>query len=58
MPIFFDLSNFKGFPPKNLVAFWNTKTDFLADLLNSKLIKDFINADEYSQIACLRLPIF
>ena len=55
---FFDLSNFKGFPPKIIwLRFGNTKTDFLADLLNSKnlLIKDFINADEYSQIACLEV---
>ncbi len=55
---FFDLANLKGHPPKIIwLRFGNTRTDFLADLLNSKnlLIKDFINSDEYSQIACLEV---
>lgn len=55
---FFDLSNFKGHPPKIIwLRFGNTRTDFLADLINSKniLIKDFINSEEYSQIACLEV---
>jgi predicted nuclease of predicted toxin-antitoxin system len=55
---FFDLSNFNGHPPKIIwLRFGNTRTDFLADLLNSKniLIKDFINSEEYSQIACLEV---
>ena len=55
---FFDLANLKGHPPKIIwLRFGNTRTDFLADLLKSKnlLIKDFINSDEYSQIACLEV---
>jgi len=55
---FFDLSNLKGHPPKIIwLRFGNTRTNFLADLFNSKnlLIKDFIDADEYSQIACLKV---
>ena len=55
---FFDLANLKGHPPKIIwLRFGNTRTDFLADLLNSKnlLIKDFINSNEYSQIACLEV---
>lgn len=55
---FFDLSNFKGHPPKIIwLRFGNTKTDFLAEIFNSRksIIIDFINADEYSEIACLEI---
>jgi predicted nuclease of predicted toxin-antitoxin system len=55
---FFDLSNFKDHPPKIIwLRFGNTRTDFLANLLNTKnaIIKDFINSAEYSQIACLEV---
>ena len=55
---FFDLANLKGHPPKIIwLRFGNTKTDFLANQLNTKnaIIKDFINSDEYSEIACLEV---
>jgi len=55
---FYDLSNFKGFPPKIIwLRFGNTKTDFIANIINSKhsIIKDFINSVEYSEIACLEI---
>lgn len=55
---FYDLSNFKGFPPKIIwLRFGNTKTDFIANIINSRhlIIKDFINAPEYSEIACLEI---
>jgi predicted nuclease of predicted toxin-antitoxin system len=55
---FYDLSNFKGFPPKIIwLRFGNTKTDFIASIINSRLsiINDFINASEYSEIACLEI---
>jgi len=55
---FFDLSNFKGHPPKIIwLRFGNTKTDFLANIVNSRnsIIKDFISSVEYSEIACLEI---
>ncbi|MFM2369381.1 MAG: hypothetical protein RL619_1687 [Bacteroidota bacterium] len=55
---FFDLSNFKGHPPKIIwLRFGNTKTDFLADIINSRnaIIKDFISSAAYSEIACLEI---
>lgn len=55
---FFDLSNLKGHPPKIIwLRFGNTKTEYLAEVLNSKntIIKDFIYSDAYSEIACLEL---
>jgi predicted nuclease of predicted toxin-antitoxin system len=55
---FYDLSHFKGFPPKIIwLRFGNTKTDFIANIINSRhlIIKDFINAPEYSEIACLEI---
>ncbi|TDE43989.1 hypothetical protein E0I26_10235 [Flavobacterium rhamnosiphilum] len=55
---FFDLSNFKGHPPKIIwLRFGNTKTDFLADIINSRnsIIKDFIGSAAYSEIACLEI---
>ena len=55
---FYDLSNFKGFPPKIIwLRFGNTKTDFIADIINSRnsIIKDFISSTIYSKIACLEI---
>ncbi len=55
---FYDLSNFKGFPPKIIwLRFGNTKTDFIANIINSRksIINDFINAPEYSEITCLEI---
>jgi predicted nuclease of predicted toxin-antitoxin system len=55
---FYDLSNFKGFPPKIIwLRFGNTKTDFIANIINSRhsIIKNFINSPEYSEIACLEI---
>lgn len=55
---FFDLSNFKGHPPKIIwLRFGNTKTDFLAEIINSKssIIKDFIDSAQYSEISCLEI---
>ena len=55
---FYDLSNLKGHPPKIIwLRFGNTKTDFLSEIINSKksIINDFINADGYSEIACLEI---
>ncbi len=55
---FYDLSNFKGFPPKIIwLRFGNTKTDFIADIINSKnlIIKDFVSSPAYSEIACLEI---
>ena len=55
---FFDLSNLKGHPPKIIwLRFGNTKTDFLADIINSRnsIINDFISSDAYLEIACLEI---
>ena len=55
---FFDLSNFKGHPPKIIwLRFGNTKTDFIANIINSRqsIIKDFISSTAYSEIACLEI---
>lgn len=55
---FYDLSNLKGHPPKIIwLRFGNTKTDFLSEIIYSKksIINDFINADEYTEIACLEI---
>ena len=55
---FYDLSNLKGFPPKIIwLRFGNTKTDYIADLLNSRfnIISDFTSSNEYSKIACLEI---
>ena len=55
---FYDLSNLKGYPPKIVwLRFGKTKTDFIADIINSKklIIKDFISSPEYSEIACLEI---
>jgi len=55
---FFDLSNFKGHPPKIIwLRFGNTKTDFIANIINSRnsIINNFINSIEYSEIACLEI---
>ena len=55
---FYDLSNFKGFPPKIIwLRFGNTKTDFIADIINSRnlIIKDFVSSPAYSEIACLEI---
>jgi predicted nuclease of predicted toxin-antitoxin system len=55
---FFDISNLKGHPPKIVwLRFGNTKTDYLADLINSKseILKDFIDSAEYSEISCLEI---
>lgn len=55
---FYDLANLKGHPPKIIwLRFGNTKTDFLAEVLNSRnsIIKDFMFSKEYSEIACLEL---
>jgi predicted nuclease of predicted toxin-antitoxin system len=55
---FFDLSNFKGHPPKIIwLRFGNTKTDFIADIINSRnaIINEFISSAAYSEIACLEI---
>ncbi len=55
---FYDLSKFKGFPPKIIwLRFGNTKTDFIASILNSKhaLISEFIQSEAFSEIACLEI---
>jgi len=55
---FYDLANLKGHPPKIIwLRFGNTKTDFLAEVLNSRnlIIKDFILSKEYAEIACLEI---
>jgi predicted nuclease of predicted toxin-antitoxin system len=55
---FFDLSNLRGHPPKIIwLRFGNTKTNFIAEIINSKnlIIKDFIKSTEYSEIACLEI---
>jgi predicted nuclease of predicted toxin-antitoxin system len=55
---FFDLANFKGHPPKIIwLRFGNTKTEFLANIINSRnaIIKDFISSVEHSEIACLEI---
>lgn len=55
---FYDLSNFKGFPPKIIwLRFGNTKTDFIANIINSRhsIIKNFVGSAEYSEIACLEI---
>jgi predicted nuclease of predicted toxin-antitoxin system len=55
---FYDLSNFKGFPPKIIwLRFGNTKTNSIANIINSRqsIINSFINTSEYSEIACLEI---
>lgn len=55
---FYDLSNFKGFPPKIIwFRFGNAKGDFIADIINSRILilKDFVSSPEYSEIACLEI---
>lgn len=55
---FFDLSNFKGHPPKIIwLRFGNTKTEFIASIINSinSKIKNFTDSIEYSEIACLEI---
>lgn len=55
---FFDFANIKGHPPKIIwLRIGNTKTDFLAGILNEKksIISDFIQSDNYSEIACLEI---
>lgn len=55
---FYDISNFKGFPPKIIwLRFGNTKTEFIADIINSRnlIIKDFVSSVAYSEIACLEI---
>ena len=55
---FFELSNLKGHPPKIIwLRFGNTKTDFLADIINTKkvLITEFISSNSLAEIACLEL---
>ena len=55
---FYDLANLKGHPPKIIwLRFGNTKTDFLAEVLNSRnsIIKDFILSEEYAALACLEI---
>jgi predicted nuclease of predicted toxin-antitoxin system len=55
---FFDLSNFKGHPPKIIwLRFGNTKTEFIASIINSRnsIIKNFIDSIENSEIACLEI---
>ena len=55
---FFDFANIKGHPPKIIwLRIGNTKTDFLAEILNEKhsIIYDFIQSDNYSEIACLEI---
>ena len=55
---FYDLSNLKGFPPKIIwLRFGNTKTDYIAEIINSKstIIKDFVSLLEYSKMACLEI---
>lgn len=55
---FYDLSNFKGFPPKIIwLRFGNTKTDFIANIINSRqsILKDFVSSKEYSEVACLEI---
>ena len=55
---FYDLSSLKEFPPKIIwLRFGNTKSDIIAYKINFKhsLIKEFINAREYSEIACLEI---
>lgn len=55
---FYDLSNFRGFPTKIIwLRFGNTKTDFIANIVNSRhsIIKDFISSIDYSEIACLEI---
>ena len=52
---FYDLSNLKGHPPKIIwLRFGNTKTDFLATIINKKqtIIKDFLHSVSYLEIAC------
>lgn len=55
---FYDLANFKGFPPKIIwLRFGNTRTEFIATIINSRstIIKDFVSSLEYSEIACLEI---
>jgi len=55
---FYELSSLKEFPPKIIwLRFGNTKSDLIANKINVKhsLIKEFINAREYAEIACLEI---
>lgn len=55
---FYDLSNLKEFPTKIIwLRFGNKQTDLIANKINSKhsLFKDFVNAREYFDIACLEI---
>lgn len=55
---FYDLANLKGHPAKIIwLRFGNTKTDFLAEILNLRnpIIEDFILSKEYAEIACLEI---
>lgn len=57
---FYDLSNLKGFPPKIIwLRFGNTKTDYIAEIINSRstIIRDFVSLSEYSKIACLEIKL-
>lgn len=55
---FFDFANIKGHPPKIIwLRLGNTKTDFLAEIINTRhsIISDFILSESYSEIACLEI---
>lgn len=55
---FFDFANIKGYPPKIIwLRIGNTKTDFIAEIINSRhtIISDFILSNDYSEIACLEI---
>ncbi|HEU4497463.1 MAG TPA: DUF5615 family PIN-like protein [Flavobacterium sp.] len=55
---FYDLAALKGHPPKIIwLRFGNTKTDSLAEIINSRnsIIKDFIFSEEYAVAACLEI---
>ncbi|MFC5282213.1 DUF5615 family PIN-like protein [Pedobacter alpinus] len=55
---FFEISNLKGHPPKIIwLRFGNTTTVNVAKVLLDKyqFIKDFIENQEYSELACLEI---
>ncbi|NBL65294.1 hypothetical protein GV828_08810 [Flavobacterium sp. NST-5] len=55
---FFDLANLKRHPPKIIwLRLGNSKTDYLAEVLNSKssIIKEFIASKEFAETACLEI---
>ncbi len=55
---FFDLANLKGHPPKIIwLRFGNSKTDYLAEILNSKssIINEFIASEDFTETACLEI---